>query len=156
MVDRRNSSKESMKNIMEVVQERNLGRGWNKMVWYMPIKRPEKKRKTKYNKRRKNNRMQKGEGSGEWSHPEDLSTYSVMDMCSSHCARKRTFNQSLKFSFSRRPVRSEKHRSACKRASIASALQQAANMRFEWESHIIKTACSVMDMRLVHFLDCFV
>ena len=28
----------------------------------MPIKRPEKKRKTKYNKRRKNNRIKKGEG----------------------------------------------------------------------------------------------
>jgi len=79
----KNSSEESMKNIMEVVQERNLGRVWNKMVWCMPIKRPEKKRKTKYNKEEKQ-QNKKGEGSGEWSHPEDLSTYSVMDMCSSH------------------------------------------------------------------------
>ena len=83
MVDRRNSSKEHEKHYGSLYK-RNLGHGWNKMMWYTSIKRPEKKRKMEQRKRRKNNRIKKGEGSGECSHPEDLSTYSVMDMCSSH------------------------------------------------------------------------
>ena len=42
--------------------------------------------------KKKNNRIKKGEGSGEWSHPEELTAYSVVDMRSIRCARKRTFN----------------------------------------------------------------
>ena len=89
MVDREKQFKRSMKNLRFVVQKET----WvvYEIRWCDTCQSKDSRRNGHCgNEKEKLNR--KEEDSSEWSHPEELTTYSVMDMWSIRCARKRIFN----------------------------------------------------------------